>query len=162
MKITASALVLWAAALCVVPLMPSCGTPVGNTAANIITSPAVETIVSLAVQAGESALFAQTGQKLSPEGESALSAAVTPLVNTATAAGLADIAKALRGKQTTVAAADSGKLVAAITSTGATVKTAVPIAEAVPVIVNTSGGTVTPEAANVAVQAAINSIAAGK
>jgi hypothetical protein len=154
---------IWAAAICALPILPSCGTPFGASVANVVSSPITAGIVSMAVQAGESALLAQTGQNFSPEAKAALTSAITPLVNQEASAGLAAIAKALKGTPK-VAQADSGKLVAAITSTGAaSVPVAVKVAEAVPTIVNTATpGTVTPEAANVAVQAAINSIAAGK
>lgn len=148
------------AALAFTALLPSCGTPAGKVASGVISSPAVQAIVSLAVKAGESALLEKTGQKLSPEAQAALTAAVTPLVDQVTTAALTGIADALKGKQSTAGAADSGKLIAAVTSSSSTpVTIAVKVAEAVPTISNTVPGA-SPAIANSVVAAAVESVAA--
>ncbi|MDB6079086.1 MAG: hypothetical protein JWO82_2833 [Akkermansiaceae bacterium] len=140
-------------------LLPSCGTPAGKVASGVISSPAVQAIVSLAVKAGENALLEKTGQKLSPEAQAALAAAVTPLVDQVTTSTLTGIADALKGKQATADAANSGKLIAAVTSATATpVPIAVNVAEAVPTISNTVPGA-SPAIANSVVAAAIESVA---
>lgn len=142
--------------------IPSCGTPEGVATAGVITSPAGTTAIEAAIGVAESTLAGLASGPLGAAGVSALQAALAPLINNLEAKEIAKVAAALTGVPK-VAAANSGVLVNAITTkTTAPALTAANVAEAVPIIVNNSGGTITPTAANAAVVAALKSVAASK
>lgn len=136
-----------------------------STLGSFFSSSITKTAVQIALDAGEAVLFAKTGQNFSPEAEAALEAMVKPLASSATDTALDAIAGALQATPT-VSKADSGQLIAKITSTSAAdVPTAVSVAETVPKIINTSDKSVsiiTPATANLVVQTILTKLAATK
>lgn len=146
-------------ALCV-PLLPGCGTTGGIGVADFLESPTNAKILAVASQAGAASILASTGNKLSPDMQSALTAAAAPVLNTAGTGIVWAIGEALRGKQGTSAAASAPGLASAITTNaGAPASVASPVAKAVTTLVNSG---IPPNAANEAVAVVVQSVAASR